>query len=244
MRQDSVNSLKAVFEKIPEGRDAKGRIYPQWLILSVMTLAKLCGYHAYAEMARFVRHHPNLLPLLGFRRSELPCDDTFRYTLKQLDPEQLDEALAQWARQELAVLQSLLAESLSYDAYTVDGKSLRGSRDELKQQKAAHLLSLVHQRYHTVIAQQQVAAKRNEISAAKTLFESMSLAGMVITADALLTQKGLSAVIEERDGRYLLRLKDNHRQAKELLAEVFREDLPPSAGQHGASHERSVQRLG
>lgn len=239
-----MNSLKAVFEEIPEGRKAKGRIYPQWLILSLMTLAKLCGYHAYAEMARFVRNHPSVLCLLGFTRAELPCDDTFRYTLKRLDPEKLDEALAQWARQELATLQSLLGEPPSYSAYAVDGKSLRGSRDELKKQKAVHLLSLVNQRYHTAIAQQQVAAKRNEISAAKTLFESMSLAGMVITADALLTQKELTAVIEERDGRYLLTLKDNHRQVKELLAEVFREDLPPSAGQHGALHERSAQRLG
>lgn len=243
MNQSGVNSLKAVFEKIPEGRKARGRIYPQWLVLSLMTLAKLCGYHAYAEMARFVRNHPDVLPLLGFRRAELPCDDTFRYTLKRLDPEQLEEALAQWARAELTALQAPLPEegaSPSYDAYAVDGKSVRGSRDDVKGHKAVHLLSLVHQRYHTAIAQQQVAAKRNEISAAKTLFETMSLVGMVITADALLTQKGLTAVIEARDGRYLLTLKDNHQQAKHLLAEVFREDLPPSTGQHSASQQRGA----
>lgn len=58
----------------------------------------------------------------------------------------------------------------------------------------------MHQHYHTVIAQQQVAAKRNEIGAAKTLFTSMSLVGMVITADALLTQKGITSVIEQRGG--------------------------------------------
>lgn len=161
MHQNGVNSLKAVFERIPEGRKAKGRIYPQWLILSLMTLAKLCGYHSYAEMARFVRNHPDLLLLLGFARAELPCDDTFRYTLKQLDPEELDEALAQWARQELALLQVSPDDLPSYDAYAVDGKTLRGSRDEHRKQQAAHLLSLVNQRYHTAIAQQQVAAKRN-----------------------------------------------------------------------------------
>jgi len=52
--------------RLPEGRKAKGRRYPQWLILSLMTLAKLCGYHAYAEMARFVRNHSYLLPLWDF----------------------------------------------------------------------------------------------------------------------------------------------------------------------------------
>jgi predicted transposase YbfD/YdcC len=242
MMQDTLSSLTAVFERIPEGRKAKGRIYPQWLILSLMTLAKLCGYHAYAEMARFVRNHPNLPLLLGFTRPDLPCDDTFRHTLKQLDSESLDEALAQWAQQELVALQASLDEPPSYSAYSADGKTLRGSRDELNGQKAAHLLSLVNQQYHTVIAQQQVAEKRNEISAAKTLFGNMSLAGMVITADALLTQKGLTAVIEQPQGRYLLVLKGNHQQAKELLAEVFREDLPPQAGTTG--HQTSEVRKG
>ncbi len=244
--QEMHNSLKAVFERIPEGRKAKGRLYPQWLILSLMTLAKLCGYHSYAEMARFVRNHPYLLVLLGFNRPDSPCDDTFRYTVKHLNMQCYEEALSQWAQEELAALQVPEEETVNavaFEAYAADGKSLRGSRDELKGQKAVHLLSLVHQRYHTVIAHQQVATKGNEISAAKTLFGSMSLAGMVITADALLTQKGITAVIEQQQGRYLLVVKGNHRQAQELLAEVFREDLPPPGRQQQASDERSAQGL-
>jgi hypothetical protein len=86
MTEESVASLRAVFERLPEGRKNKGRVYPQWLLLSLMTLAKLCGYHGYAETARFVSNHPELLPLLGFERPERPCDDTFRYMLKHLVP--------------------------------------------------------------------------------------------------------------------------------------------------------------
>lgn len=93
--QDSLQSLQAVFERIPEGRKGKGRLYSQSLILSLMTLAKLCGHYAYAEMARFVRNHPYLLPLLGFSRPDLPCNDTFRYALRHLDVEQYEQALAQ-----------------------------------------------------------------------------------------------------------------------------------------------------
>lgn len=242
--QDTPSSLKAAFEMIPEGRKAKGRLYPQSLMLCLMTLSKLCGYHAYAEMARFVRNHPYLLPLLGFNRPDLPCDDTFRYTLKYLDVEQYEACVSQWARQEIAALDARVAvdeANLSpLEAYAVDGKTLRGSGDKLLGQKAAHLLSLVQQRYRTTIAHEQVAHKRNEISAAKTLLGSMSLAGMVITADALLTQKGITALIEQQQGHYLLLLKDNHRQAKELLAEVFREDLPPPAPQQHPSDQRSA----
>lgn len=252
MTPDSLSSLKDVLAKIPDGRKAKGRLYSQWLLLSLMTLAKLCGYHAYAEIARFVRNHAYLLPLLGFHRPDVPCDDTFRYAVKHLDMANFEAAVAHWAQQELAVLKALLAEKgegASFDAYAADGKSLRGSRDELKGEKAVQLLSLMHQHYHTVIAQKQLAAKRGEISAAKALFEGMSLVGMVITADALLTQKGITSVIEQQGGRYVLILKGNHRQAQELpsgrasgrsLAEVFREDLPPPGRQERTSHQRGA----
>lgn len=202
-------------------------------------------YHAYAEIARFVRNHAYLLPLLGFHRPDVPCDDTFRYAVKHLDMANFEAAVAHWAQQELAVLKALLAEKgegASFDAYAADGKSVRGSRDELKGEKAVQLLSLMHQHYHTVIAQKQLAAKRGEISAAKALFEGMSLVGMVITADALLTQKGITSVIEQQGGRYVLILKGNHRQAQELLAEVFREDLPPQAGR--SEHHTSEVRKG
>jgi hypothetical protein len=231
--QDTLSSLKAAFEKIPEGRKAKGRLYPQSLILCLMTLSKLCGYHAYAEMARFVQNHAYLLPLLGFHRHDLPCDDTFRYTLKHLDVRLYEQALSAWAQQELVALgaDEENGEPKDFEGYAADGKTLRGSGDKLNQQKAIHLLSLVQQRYRTVIAQEQVAQKRNEISAAESLFASMNLTGMVITADALLTQKSITATIERQQGRYILILKGNHQQAKELLAEVFREDLPPLGSQ-------------
>ncbi len=225
--QTSLQSLKAALEQIPEGRQAKGRVYPQSLLLCLMTLSKLCGYHAYAEMARFVRNHSYLMEMLGFTGSDLPCDDTFRYMVKHIDMEAYEASVHTWAQQELATL-AWEENGATLTGYAMDGKTLRGSKDVHAGQQAVHLLSLVQQGYRTTIAHEQTS-KGREIAAAETLLSSMNLAGMVITADALLTQKGITSIIEERQGRYLLVVKDNQRQAKELLAEVFREDLPPPA---------------
>ena len=74
-----LDSLKAAFMALDDGRHAKGRLYPQWLLLSVATLAKLCGYHAFAQWGRFAGRHGYLFELLGFTRADRPCDDTFRY---------------------------------------------------------------------------------------------------------------------------------------------------------------------
>ncbi len=223
----SLQSLKSAFESLEEGRKAKGRIYPQSLLLCLAVIAKLCGYHAYAEMARFVKRHPWLLPLLGFGRNELPCDDTFRYAFKHINVDEVEAVLSEWAIVELEALEEVKEEAPSWQGHSLDGKTLRGSADKLLGQKATHLLALLQHKYHTVIAERVVDSKTNEIAVAKELLRGMNLLGMVITADALLTQRKLAAIIEERKGRYIFMLKANQPGAVELVSEVFRPDLPP-----------------
>jgi hypothetical protein len=227
----SLQSLKSALEQLEEGRKAKGRIYPQSLLLCLAVIAKLCGYHAYAEMARFVKRHPWLLPLLGFNRNELPCDDTFRYAFKHVNVDEVEAVLGEWATVELEALEEPEdkeeAAVPSWQGHSLDGKSLRGSVDKLLGQKATHLLALLQHKYHTVIAERLVDTKTNEIPVAKELLRGMNLLGMVITADALLTQRKLAATIEEQKGRYIFMLKANQPGAVELVSEVFRPDLPP-----------------
>lgn len=225
----SLQSLKSALEQLEEGRKAKGRIYPQSLLLCLAVIAKLCGYHAYAEMARFVKRHPWLLPLLGFSRNELPCDDTFRYAFRHVNVDEVEAVLGEWATAELEALEEVeVTEGApSWQGHSLDGKTLRGSADKLLGQKATHLLALLQHKYHTVIAERLVDSKTNEIPVAKELLRNMNLLGMVITADALLTQRKLAAIIEEQRGRYLFILKANQSGAVELVSEVFRPDLPP-----------------
>lgn len=229
----SLQSLKSALEQLEEGRKAKGRIYPQSLSLCLAVIAKLCGYHSFAEMARFVKRHPWLLPLLGFSRNELPCDDTFRYAFKHVNVDKVEVVLGEWATAELKALEEgeapagEEAAAPSWQGYGLDGKTLRGSMDKLLGQKATHLLALLQHKYHTVIAERLVDSKTNEIPVAKELLKGMNLLGMVITADALLTQRELAAIIEEQTGRYIFMLKGNQPEAVELVSEVFRPDLPP-----------------
>lgn len=54
--------------RLPEECTAKKRHYPQKLISSLMTLAKLYGHRAYAELPSFVHSHIHLLPFLDLHR--------------------------------------------------------------------------------------------------------------------------------------------------------------------------------
>ena len=69
----------------------------------------------------------------------------------------------------------------------VDGKTLRGSRQG--DAPGQHLLAAFDQQHHVVLAQRGVDAKTNEIPDLKALLGGVDLAGAVVTAAALHTQR-------------------------------------------------------
>ena len=72
-----------------------------------------------------------------------------------------------------------------------------------------------------VLAQVEVDGKENEISAAPRLLDAIDLRGKVITADAMFTQRQLSAQIVESGGEYVWNVKDNQPQLREDIAILF-----------------------
>lgn len=219
----ALTSLKTALQSLSEGRKARGLIYPQWLILSIICLAKLCGYHHFTTFARFVHNHPEVMGLLGFERTEQPCDDTFRYALKHVNIKELEKVLGAWAREQS---KQTSKQDKQWQGVSIDGKNLHGSGEVGERD---HLVALYHHQARAVLAQDKVKTKSNEIPIATQILEEMDLVGLVVVADALLTQKNLTSVIEQRGGRYLLSLKGNHQSHLEDLQEVFRADFPPTA---------------
>ena len=60
-----------------------------------------------------------------------------------------------------------------------------------------------------ILSQHAVAAKSNEIKAVPTLLQGRDLRQVVITGDALLTQRALAQQILDQGGHYLMVVKRN-----------------------------------
>jgi predicted transposase YbfD/YdcC len=86
-----------------------------------------------------------------------------------------------------------------------------------------HLVSLVEQESGTVLEQQAVPAKTNEIRAAPVLLRGRDLHGLVITGDALLTQRALAQQILDQGGHYLMVVKRNQAELYEDIQTLFAE---------------------
>jgi predicted transposase YbfD/YdcC len=93
----------------------------------------------------------------------------------------------------------------------IDGKTLRSSYDREQQKSALHLVSAWASQHRLALGQVKVADKSNEITAIPALLELLSLAGSIITIDAMGTQTAIATQIYSAKADYILALKANHR---------------------------------
>jgi predicted transposase YbfD/YdcC len=105
----------------------------------------------------------------------------------------------------------------------VDGKTLRGSRHATTDGEVAgkHLLAVIDQHTRTVLTQIGVDGKSNEITAFTPLLQRLthlSLAGVVITADAMHTQRDHVTWLTSRGAHWVLTVKGNQPGLRRQLA--------------------------
>jgi predicted transposase YbfD/YdcC len=129
-------------------------------------------------------------------------------------------------------------------ALAVDGKTVRGAwRPDGSQ---VHLLSAISHDTGVVLAQREIAAKTNEIPELAPLLGELDLSGLVVTADALHTQRTTAChLVSDRNAHYVLTVKGNQ---PSLLAACQRalsgpvSDFAPEHLDVDRGHGRTAQR--
>jgi predicted transposase YbfD/YdcC len=242
------DSLYARFERVRDARHAHGKRYSLTTLLVIIFLAKLCGKDRPGEIADWARNHAaELSQLLKLKRNWMPHHNTIRRVFHDiLDVADFDRLSRAYSQQEQSGAGEVLA---------LDGKALRGTRIA-GQEGSDYVLSIYNVAEQQVVAQAAVDSKENEIVAAPRALEEVSLSGMIVTGDALHTQRAISAQIVERGGHYLWPVKENQPRLYEDIQRLFALDQPkPGFGKittdflsaskvnfgHGRLEKRSIQ---
>ena len=89
------------------------------------------------------------------------------------------------------------------------------------QTRGTHLLAAYLPSEGVVLAQVEVDGKENEIKAAPRLLQAIDLRDKVVSGDAMLTQRDLSAQVVAAGGAYLWPVKDNQPQLYDDIATFF-----------------------
>lgn len=217
-----VGTLYVQAQTLIDRRKARGLRYPLALIVTVAILAKLAGYSRVEEVADWAKLRAQELHLLfATKRPQMPHHTSWSRILgRAVDVAELERLAQQFVAPPITVGE--IPDRCSIEV-ALDGKTLRGTIPR-GQTRGVHLLAAYVPQRGVVLLQVAVSTKENEIVSAPLLLSQVDLTGMLITADAMFTQRELSIQIVEGGGDYLWIVKDNQPSLRDDIELLFEEE--------------------
>ncbi len=236
MSENSISLFDSLLS-VPDPRCASGKRHPLGAILTLCSVAMLCGCRSLYAIAQFGRDRgKHFAAALGFTRQTTPCCTTLHNLFVAMDIVAFEDAISRWT--------DAAAEAHGWTTVSLDGKTLRGSTDV--QLPGVHLLAAYAHEAGIVLRQLPVDAKTNEHKAALEMLDLVPVKGKLVTGDgagfaspAMFCQRDLSRKIRAKQGDYLWPVKDNQPDLLTAIEDAFDDaDTSPStatAGQRRAS---------
>ena len=211
--------LGSIYEgllKLTDVRKAKGKIYSLDTILILIVLAKLCGVDSPYAIADWAKNHQmQLVELLQLKRPNTPSHHTLRRIMgRVVYEEEVERFVAAYNER-----------GEHGEIYAMDGKAIRGVRKK-DEDESDYLLSLYDVEQGKVLSQVAVGRKENEITKAPETLKKAEISRKIITADALHTQKAISAQIISQGGDYVFPVKENQLRLYQNIQQLFAPEYP------------------
>jgi predicted transposase YbfD/YdcC len=212
-----LTSLYTRFHALTDQRARRGRRYPLPLLLTIALLAKLTGHSQVRAVAEWAAlRAEELAHVFQLSRATMPHWVTWSRVLgSAVDVAALEQVLREVGQPPIVEVPARATVALA-----LDGKTLRGTIP-LGQTQGVHLVAAYLPHEGVVLAQLEVHAKDNEIVVAPTILAALDLEGMVVTGDAMYTQRPLSTQIVEAGGDYLWMVKDNQPELRQDIEQLF-----------------------
>jgi predicted transposase YbfD/YdcC len=220
-------SVSRFFLALRDPRRAHRRKHLLMDIIVITLCAVISGANDWQQVATFAqRRHAWLSTFLGLPNG-VPSHDTFERVFDRLDPAAFQACFQRWVE--------AIAHHLDLDHIAIDGKTLRGSKNDPKGWKALHLVSAWATACHLSLGQVAVEAKSNEITAIPRLLELLDLHGALVTIDAMGCQTAIAQQVVDGGGDYVLTVKDNQPHLLEDVSACLHRAM--EADFEGVTHE-------
>ncbi len=219
--------LLACLAAVPDPLSPRGIRHHLVYVRALAAAAVLAGASSLSAVGEWVADAPvNVLVALGGEPDRLtghcpaPDESTIRRVLARIDGDALDRAVSRWLaarRPEPRQPRAAGAKRRRRPrALAVDGKSPRGAARA--NGRRIHLLAAVDHASGLVPAQLDVGEKTGETMCFKPLLDTVGeVSGVVVTSDALHTQRAYAEYLTGRGANYIVIVKGNQ---KKLFAQL------------------------
>jgi len=217
-------------------------MYKLSMIMIIVTMAIMSGYHSQRAMGDFIRKHWN--PFIMYfkpRKSRMPSYQTIGRVLSRIDFKELKSIFYEWSKNYVKVTKG--------DYIAVDGKVIGGTvtnpHDSL--QEYVNLVSVFSHQRRQILALDKVENKKSEINTVRNLIKQLDLEGITLTLDALHCQKETVKMIIKSKNDYIIGVKGNqknlHKQIKENIEMRLPVDVDITVEKNRGRKEKRISRV-
>ena len=216
------NSKKPAFldcmNRITDPRKPYNQLHVFLDIVAIAVLATLCGADTWDEIESWGNAFKEWLSTFLTLKNGIPSHDTFNRVFQSIDPEEFHCIFLEWIQAAVSEIKGVVS---------IDGKTVRRSRDGKNGKKAIHVVSAWAGELSLVLGQEKVEEKTNEIKAIPELLKKLAIEGCTVTIDAMGTQKKIAERIIEKKADYILQVKGNQETLENEIAEYFEKEVFP-----------------
>lgn len=227
MLMDAIERMSELI-KVDDPRQQAKVKYPLIPTLFAILLAWIAGATSAVKVESFWYEHFEKLKrhIPGFP-DEMISHDTVNQLLSLIMVDDLKGIMAHFCQ--LVLKHSESGETDIKRILSLDGQTPRAaeyepkegslslSNDDRRLLNRIYYVSFYDSTTGLTLAMEEVENKENENRACVRAIEMFDLAGTVVTADALNTQRSVAEAIIGRGGDYVLALKDNHKTLKKAV---------------------------
>jgi len=225
-------NIEKYFSAINDPRDQSKISHLLTDIIGLSLIATIAGSEGYEDIEEFGIAREEWLRKYLKLPNGIPSHDTIERMFEAINPKEFNLCFISWVRETF----NIATEKLVH----IDGKSNRRSGDSLSGKKMLHAVNVFAGENRLSLAQYKVDEKSNEITAIKPLLDTLDIKGQTVTIDAMGCQKEIAQAIFDKEGYYVLAVKDNQKTLHEEIKTAFK--VTPAASAH-TSEEKDHGRI-
>ena len=243
--------LMKVFESVPDGRIKSMCDYPLPEVLLLVFLGVLSNCNLWTDLELYGRANIRWLRKFYPYKEGTPSHDELRYIFSRIPTDCFQKAIIGYLTANIDHIRRCLGLETSLKGlihYAIDGKEENGtgrsfcaSRGEkVRNQQTLHVWNVTDD---LCIYSEAIDKKTNEIPVAQKFLKSQkSLKGILITFDALHTQKATWKIILKKQGEAIGGLKGNQSGLLEDVSLCFDEDTMKKIREKGIDYHMTLDK--
>lgn len=202
--------LHSIFSEVTDPRRntlLKRHLLSDILLLSLF--ATLSGCDTDEEIEEYGKNKEAFLHQFLCLPHGIPSHDTITRVLNAIDAQQFANCLYRHSR--------YLCEFLEAHHISIDGKVLRGTAQAGKRNSGVCVVSAWACEQQLVLGQHKTEKKSNEKTAIPALLKDLDVKGALVSIDAIANGSAIAKQIVDKQGHYLLSLKNNQKNTFEQV---------------------------